>query len=333
MYSINGRALRAFVLGALVVALATAGLATATPNKPYSVAVTGNVGANGSIVTATFVNENAHQQVGSANLTAPAGYTLTSATTSRGSATVVGKVVELRNLALMPGQSLTVTIQMASATCSTHMWRVKAKQANDFHGQPGNDLTLDTAHSNLNTAVCGVPCMKGATCNTDASNADGDAQVTASKSDNTGQLFESVNPSSLEPLTCENPDGSDYQSADRNTYGVLATVHREKVVAITISNPARSIPLKQQRVCFDAPYKFHTAPGAPLLPDGNGGFMGLLPLCGSDRDSTVIASRASTPTKTSVGPCHDRDDDKMIGSTVKLVVNIPSGLPQDPHMS
>jgi hypothetical protein len=82
-------------------------------------------------------------------------------------------------------------------------------------------------------------------------------------------------------------------------------------------------------VCFDAPYKFATAPGAPLLPDGHGGYTGLLPLCGSDDDSPARAARTST----SAGPCHDRDDDKVIGSTVVLVVNIPSGLPGDPHMS
>lgn len=329
MCVIKSRGVWAVAVGFLLVALATAQLASASPEKPYSVVLTDNVAASGSTVTATFVNENAHQRLGSADLTAPPGYTLSSATASRGSATVPGNVVELRNLALMPGQSLTVTIQMTSSTCSTSTWTVQAKQANNFHGH-GNDLTLDTAHSNLNTAVCSVPCMKNATCNTDGSNSNGDAQVLASKADNSGQLIESVNPSNLAPLTCENPDGSDYSSADRNTYGVLATVHRKKVVTITIANPARSIPLKQQRVCFDAPYKFATAPGAPLLPDGKGGFIGLLPLCGPDDDSTARWAGADSPL---AGPCHDRDDDKVIGSTVQLVVNIPSGLPQDPHMS
>jgi hypothetical protein len=328
MYAIHRRAVWAVALGVLAVALATATLAKASSNKPYSLVLTDNVVANGSTVTATFVNETAHQRLGSADLTAPSGYALTSATASQGSATVVGNVVELRNLGLMPGQSVTVTIQLASSTCSTHEWTVQAKQANNFSGPPGNNLTLDTANSNLNTAVCGVPCKKGATCSTDAGNSNGDAQVTALKADNAGELLESVNASDLAPLTCQNPDGSNYQSADRNTYGVFATVHRKKVVKITIANPAVSIPLKQQQVCFDAPYKFRTARGAPLLPDGKGGYAGLLPPCGADSDSVVRPAGT-----TSVGPCHDRDDDKMIGSTVVLVVNIPSGLPQDPHMS
>ena len=321
MHSINGRALRVVVLGALVVALATAGLATATPDKPYSVVLTDNVGANGSTVTATFVNENAHQRLGSADLTAPSGYSLSSATASQGSATVAGNVVKLRNLALMPGQSLTVTIQMMSSTCSTSTWTVQAKQANNFHGR-GNNLTLDTAHSNLNTAVCSTPCPSEAKCNTDAGNTNGNAQVVALKSKTTGQIFESANASDLTPLTCENPDGSDYVSADPNVYGVLATAHRKKVVTITITNPVVPIALKKQQVCFDAPYEFKTLKGKLAPPDGNGGFIGLLPSCGADPDF-----------RPGRGPCHDRDDDKMIGSTVKLVVNIPSGLPQDPHMS
>jgi hypothetical protein len=317
MYVISRRAVWVALLGALVASLLTAALASANPDKPYSVVLTDGVAANGSTVTATFVNENPTQRLGSADLTAPSGYTLSSVTASRGSVTVAGNVVELRNLALMPGQSLTVTIVMTSATCSTSRWSVVAKQSNDFSGLPGNDLTLNASNSNLNTAACAAPCKKNSACNTDGSNSNGDANVAAIKSNNTGQLLESVNASKLAPLTCKNPDGSDYVSADRNTYGVFATVDRQKVVTITISNPARSIPRSQQQVCFDAPYQFATATGAPLLPDGDGGFSGLLQTC----------------TKTSVGPCHDRALDSVTGSTVVLVVDIPSGLPGDPHMN
>lgn len=318
---------------ALFVALAAAAFASAHCYKPYSVVLTDDVGANGATVQARFVNEAAHQQLGSADLTAPSGYTLSRATTSQGSVTVAGNVVELRNAHLMPGQSLTVTIQLSSSTCSSSTWTVEAKQSNNFHGR-GNNLTLDRERSNLNTAVCGVPCMKGTTCNADASNSNGGAEVAASKSNNTGQLLVSLNASNLAPLTCENPDGSDYSSADPNTYGVLATVHRKKVVTITITNPLRSIPLSQQQVCYDAPYKFRTAKGAPLLPDGNGGYIGLLPNCAGDRDSAArLPAGVSGRSGTSVGPCHDRDDDSETGSTVVLVVNIPRGLPEDPHMS
>ena len=319
MYVISRRAVLLALVGALLVSLVAAALAKASSDKPYSLVLTDGVAASGSTVTATFTNENATQRLGSADLTAPSGYMLSSATVSQGSATatVTGDAVELRNLALMPGQSLTVTIAMTSATCSTSRWSAVAKQSNDFSGLPGNDLTLDAAKSNLNTAVCAAPCKKNSTCNTDGSNSNGDANIAAIKSNNTGQLLESVNPSNVAALTCENPDGSDYVSADENTYGVFATVDRQKVVKITITNPAISIPLSQQQVCFDAPYRFGTAAGAPLLPDGNGGYIGLLQTC----------------TKKSVGPCHDRALDSLAGSNVTLVVNIPSGLPQDPHMS
>jgi hypothetical protein len=316
MSIVSRRAVWMIALGALVVALATATLARAQPDKPYSVVLTDGVAASGSTVTATFTNETSTQGLGSADLTAPSGYVLSSATASQGTASVSRNVVDLRNLALQPGHSLTVTITMSSASCSTSTWAVVAKQSNDFSGLPGNDLTLDKANSSLNTSVCAAPCKKNATCTTDGNNSNGNANVAATKSNNTGQLLESVNASNLAPLRCENPDGSVYNSADRNSYGVFATVDRQKVVTITISNPATSVPLNQQQVCFDAPYQFGTATGAPLLPDGNGGYLGLLQTC----------------TRTSVGPCHNRALDSVTGSTVVLVVDIPSGLPGDPHM-
>ncbi len=82
-----------------------------------------------------------------------------------------------------------------------------------------------------------------------------------------------------------------------------------------------SRPLGRQQICFDAPYKFQAEAGTRLRRDGNGGFIGLLPDCGRESDEWVR-------------PCNDHDDDSDDpGSTVLLVVNIPSGLPGDPHMS
>lgn len=333
MHVISLRRMSVVVLGAFVVAMAAAAPAGAYPYRPYSVVLTAGVAANGSTVQARFVNESTREWLDSAELTAPSGYTLSSATVSQGRATVARNVVYLRDLALIPGQSLTVTIQMTSSTCSTSMWTVRAKGPNRYPARP-NNFTLDSAHSNLNTGVCSAPCPANTTCNTDAGNANGSAQVAAGKSNTAGELFESANPSNLEPLTCQNPDGSDYASADPNTYGVFSTANRAKVVTITITNPLISIPLSEQQVCFDAPYQFATAPGAPLLPDGNGGYIGLLPNCGPDRDSPArLPGDVSGGTGTPAGPCHDRDDDSQTGSTVVLVVNIPSGLPGDPHMN
>ncbi len=104
------------------------------PTRPYSVVLTASVTSNGSTVTAKFVNEDSHQSLGSADLTAPEGYIVSSATVSQGSASVSGNVVELRNLALQAGASLTATIDVSSTTCASSTWAVEAKQSQQFQG-------------------------------------------------------------------------------------------------------------------------------------------------------------------------------------------------------
>ena len=87
------------------------------------------------------------QMLGSANVTAPTGFTITSATPD-------GTTVELRNLNTSPGgtvsRSFTAT---TSATVGAVNWSIIAKQANDYNGSPGNNLTLDAANSHLASYV------------------------------------------------------------------------------------------------------------------------------------------------------------------------------------
>jgi len=138
--------------------------------KPFTlridpVSVTG--GANVTF-TATFgVPLGAQQQLGSADLTVPATFTNIKATIASVSplgplppgaaATVVGNKIHLRNLAVQPNTSLSVTVT-ADVPCvvGTAKWEVIAKQANDFNGQPGNDLALDVTNSSLTTTVTGA---------------------------------------------------------------------------------------------------------------------------------------------------------------------------------
>ena len=94
--------------------------------------------------TATFaVPSTAQQQLGSANLTLPAGFTLIAGSVTPATAgPVVGGVLQLRNFVVQPGRSRTVTVD-ANVPCVAvdAAWRVAAKQSNDFNGT-GNDLTL-----------------------------------------------------------------------------------------------------------------------------------------------------------------------------------------------
>ena len=134
--------------------------AFAGPKKPYAAVIAPPTVAAGStsLFTATLTNETSTQQLGSANLTLPAAFTpLAVGAPSAGTATMAGSTVLLRNLSLAPGGSVSVSVS-ARVPCQlgTYTWSVIAKQANDFSGDPGNDLTFNQAHSSLTTTLTGV---------------------------------------------------------------------------------------------------------------------------------------------------------------------------------
>ena len=302
-----------------------AATASAGGCKLYSVVMSGSVNSSGTTVSAVFTNESHPQQLGSANLTAPAGYTISAATVSQGTATVVGgDVVQLRSLSLQPKKSLTVTLTISASACSTEPWSVEAKQANSFNGKPGNDLKLDTAKSNLLTSLCSAPCSKNASCTAAIKNSGGGVNIAAGSGTTAGSVQAAANTSTLTPLNC-----AGYTSADPNVYDFLTPEDRTKVVTLTITDPAIALTgtintiLAKQQICLDAPYDFTTASGGKAPSDGSGGFIGLMQTC----------------TLRTVGPCHNRGADKAvkdpnspIGYDLVLVANIPSGLPGDPHM-
>ena len=146
----------AFVVALLMSVFAVGGFA-ATTTKPYKIDIAPHSVAAGSSTTftATLTNEASPQQLGSVNITAPTGFTVTGAAVVSApvgaTATQVGNAVQLRTLALPPGGIATFTIT-ATAPCtpSGGAWMVTAKQSNDYNGPPGNDFTADAAS---NTAI------------------------------------------------------------------------------------------------------------------------------------------------------------------------------------
>jgi hypothetical protein len=147
----------AILMIALAGALFAGAAAAATSVKPYSVVITPSSVAGGSSTTFTvaITNGSANQSLGSANVTAPVGISVTGASPS-GVATVVGNVVQLRNLAIAPGGSRSVSIQ-ATAPCGggSSAWQVVARQSNNFNGPPGNEFVLDAGASSLGLTVVG----------------------------------------------------------------------------------------------------------------------------------------------------------------------------------
>lgn len=186
----------------LILALAPAAYAG---DKAYSVVMSpGTVSAGTTVrMTATLDNEDPHQQLGAADLFPPAGFEVTSASVSEpGSATLSsscetgslsGPCVELRNLALGSGDSVSVTLGVrtpaGSPSChaaTTASWSVDAKQANNFSGA-GNDMTLDTAKSSLTTTI---PCAVGLKFVGEPNAAGVGETITQSQFDPTGPLIE-----------------------------------------------------------------------------------------------------------------------------------------------
>jgi hypothetical protein len=170
------RVLVTIITGAILwTSIATVALAA---DKTFSATVTPTLVAGASYGEgarpATFIalnlkNESNQARLGSANVTAPAGIVLTApplapaATSSVGTAAVVGGVLQLRNLDLAPGASVNVTfpgrVECASNN-APYTWGFAIKQANDFNGT-GNDLSqVFGPTTNAISGNCGIVFSK-----------------------------------------------------------------------------------------------------------------------------------------------------------------------------
>jgi hypothetical protein len=137
------------------------GAAHAAPStKFYSVTIAPTTATAGTSTnyTVTLANDpSSTQTLGSANVSAPAGFTI--ASPANGATVTVtgsgGKTWNVKNAsntlefraatkndALSPGQSVSVANVATTNPCAagTHTWPTIAKQANNFSGPPGNDF-------------------------------------------------------------------------------------------------------------------------------------------------------------------------------------------------
>jgi hypothetical protein len=153
-------------LGALVAVAALAvpsGAVAAT--KPFSLVVSPSSVPAGTVasMSLTLTNRTSQQMLGSADVTVPTGLTVQSVSIpAPAGASVSGSTIRLRNLSVPPGASATATAQVAvpCAAAGTLTWGIVAKQANDFNGTPGNNLTLDPSTSSVTTTVSGACSLR-----------------------------------------------------------------------------------------------------------------------------------------------------------------------------
>jgi hypothetical protein len=295
----------------VLVAAAALGLAVlAAPasaaTKPFSMDVSPtSVPVGSATFSVTLTNLTSPQQLGSANITVPSAFTGISVADPAGPATATtnGNVVELRDASVAPGGSIvvSVTANVPSPCGATYTWSVVAKQANDFNGPPGNDLTLDESKSSLTTNVsCGgaqvtVSCVENVTCSASIANGTTTFDVTAFGNDRTDAGL----------LTLANGVGFPIDCAGYKELTGSATVidgpDRAKTVTATIDKSVMNAQPNNGasflQMCFGAPYRFVTRAGSTLTEvdtnhDGsNDFFYGLLPDCGA---APCVSSRNKT---------------------------------------
>ncbi|MGH2826975.1 MAG: hypothetical protein ACRDKF_08385 [Actinomycetota bacterium] len=152
------RALLPFVVAVMSSAVVVA--ASAAPAKLFAAAV----GSDAEIVagetdvplTATFTNVTGGS-LDAVDLTAPGTFSITGAEnpSPKGTATIVGNTLRLRELGIPAGKSVTVEFR-ATAACKSggYTWTARASQSSTF-SPPRKNYTLDTATSDLTVTVSG----------------------------------------------------------------------------------------------------------------------------------------------------------------------------------
>lgn len=159
----------ALALGLVAPALATGG---GTTGPTYRAVITPTSAAAGTASTTTLTLTQLvedswfhHDELGSARITAPAGFTVTGASASRGSATVAAGVVTIDNIDLdHVGQSSVVSIQatIACGVSGASTWVVVGHQTYSYSSSYARILPQDPA-SQLTTSVnaCSLAFVAG----------------------------------------------------------------------------------------------------------------------------------------------------------------------------
>ncbi|HET8751166.1 MAG TPA: hypothetical protein VFM43_01420 [Gaiellaceae bacterium] len=130
---------------------------TVVPAAPSYVPAFGTAG-DGS-VSLTIKDTARNQGLGSANIYAPAGVTITGADIAATNLdpsqqpfpAAGANTLKLRNLNLATNGTFSTTIYVSAPSCGNFTWNADAHQSNDYNSLPGNMLTLDVAHSSLST--------------------------------------------------------------------------------------------------------------------------------------------------------------------------------------
>jgi len=210
------RILQSWTTAALVVTgmLLSASPADASTGTYHVVLAPASAAGGASSSLSATISLDSGTRLGAVNLTAPPGFQLTSASlpsSSPGTASISGNVLELRHLGLTPHTSVTAGLTAVSACApATYRWSAAATVEGNF---TGSTLALRTTASNLSTTVASGCSLYWSTEPADA--AIGQA-ITSAAFDPTGP-----------PLQVEVLDGN----------GSLSTTSTAPITVLLSSNP------------------------------------------------------------------------------------------------
>jgi hypothetical protein len=197
----------AIPVGAVAGASGASTTCSSSAGKCYALTITPTSVAAGSSTTFdfTFTNEATTQQLGSAEITAPSGLTITGAAVApgySGSGVVNSSTSALfTSLNLAPGASTEVEVT-ATASCggTTYSWPApEVKQSNDFNGPPGNDFAFDSANSGSLSGSVNGSCSLGFVTGTEPQSTTAGSYITS--------VFDSGHPTT-EPVEVQLFDGN-----------------------------------------------------------------------------------------------------------------------------
>ena len=301
-------ALAASLLGVAVLAAPAVGqTSTCSPASKCFFAVsvsptTPTVGV-GTSFTFTIRNDASPQQLGSVQISAPAGFMITSAP---GATSVTSASAVFLNLSLAPGAQTMLTVS-ATVPCNsgTYQWQIAAKQANNFNGS-GNNFTLEPGSAgNLSGTFMGSctqskPCPPGSSCSASATSALGDsitvttsAPVPAGDTVVAGIDGAGSGVSYSCPTYTSSPDVFSFAVLDANgvaqPIALTVTIRIDKSVVSMSGHPGAS----SWQICYASTTPFTTLPNTIGSVTIGGALYqtGLLPNCPSPPGQPCVQSR------------------------------------------
>jgi len=306
--------LAASMLGVAMLAAPAAGqtsTCSSTSKCFFAVSVSPSNPTAGASTSFTFTiqNEASPQQLGSVQISAPAGFMITSAP---GATSFTSSSALFLNLSLASGSQTMLTVK-ATVPCGSgsYQWGIAAKQSNNFNGS-GNDFQLDPQSipnlSGTFTGSCTVqPCPPGTPCSASASSATTSGTVTTSSAlppgDSIVTGMESGSVNSSFNFSCGTtppvytPLSDVFGFAVFNASGVpqpitlTVTLRIDKSLVNSSGHPGAS----SWQICYASTTSFNALPGTSqqnVTIGGNPGyFTGLLPDCSSTPVAPCVQAR------------------------------------------